>query len=335
MNAATAPLNPRRPTPHLSPCLLLSLMLFSTAGFAGPWSFAVTGDGRTSTSHLAPDPTGINTSALKKILRNITAKKIGLVLYTGDLVNGNNIVLSAKIANQLSAWTNLVQSEAPGLLILPVRGNHETYGDPEGALWRSMFQPGLDALPVAYLPGEEGFSYAYSPPVHPGTVFIALDQYVSGHLHRVNLDGLEKALQRAKAGGARHVFVFSHEMAFTCTSHPDSDNMGAFPAERDRFLDLLQNYGCEYFFAGHDHTYDWMTIRHPRWPATYALNQIVAGTAGAPFYADKKYFGDHCGYELTRLAHEQNTYGYLLVEVNDEAPAGAPQVRVTFEKVNL
>ena len=310
-------------------------MLFSTAGLAGTWSFAVTGDGRTSPSHLSPDPTGINTPVLKKLLRDITAKKVGLVLYTGDLVNGNNVRLSAKLGEQLSAWTNLVQNEASGLLILPVRGNHETYGDPEGKLWRSMFQPGLDAQHVAYLTGEEGFSYAYSPPDHPGTVFIALDQYVSGHSHRVNLDGLEKALQQARAGNASHVFVFSHEMAFTCTSHPDSDNMGAFPAERDRFLDLLQKYGCDYFFAGHDHTYDWMTIRHSRWPATYVLNQIVAGTAGAPFYPDKKYFGNHCGYELARLEHVQNTYGYLLVEVNDDAPAGSPQVKVAFEKIIL
>jgi hypothetical protein len=142
--------------------------------------------------------------------------------------------------------------------------------------------------------------------------------------------GLENVLKQAKANNASHIFVFAHEMAFTCASHPDSENMAAFPTERDKFLELLESYGCEYFFAGHDHTYDWMAIKHQNWPANYVLNQIVAGTAGAPFYADKTYVGDHHGYDLTRLDHKQNTYGYLLVTVNDKDM----KVIVTFETVS-
>ena len=70
--------------------------------------------------------------------------------------------------------------------------------------------------------------------------------------------------------------------------------MAAYPDERDKFVNLLQKYGCR-FFAGHDHTYDWMAIRHPNWPTNYVLNQIVCGTAGAPFYGDEGYFGNHHG----------------------------------------
>ena len=122
-------------------------------------------------------------------------------------------------------------------------------------------------------------------------------------------------------------------MAFTCGSHPDADNMAAFPADRDKFLELLKDYGCEYFFAGHDHAFDWMAIRHPNWPTNYVLNQIVAGTAGAPFYADKNYYGDHGGYNLTRLDHKQDTYGYLLVTINDDAKTKSAKVTVNFETV--
>jgi len=104
----------------------------------------------------------------------------------------------------------------------------------------------------------------------------------------VNLVELENALKKAQASHAAHIFVFAHEMAFTCTNHGDDDNMAKYPEERDKFVDLLQSYGCEYFFAGHDHAYDWMSIKHTKWPAGYVLNQIVAGTAGAPFYEDKK-----------------------------------------------
>ena len=78
-----------------------------------------------------------------------------------------------------------------------------------------------------------------------------------------------------------------------------------------------------------------MEIRNWRWPSDYALNQIVAGTAGAPFYPDKTYFGAHDGYELVRLDHLQNTYGYLLVTVNDAPKADEKAVSVKFVPLAL
>jgi hypothetical protein len=311
----------------LAAALLLSLS--ATAASADPWSFAVAGDDRTDLKALSPDPTGINTKVLKKLLHAIDEQKPRFMLFTGDLVVGENPRTAAKLAEQFSYWTNIVQTETPNLTVLPVRGNHEIHGDPDGKHWLAAFKPGLDSNNVAYFPGEEGFSYTWSPPGHPEIVIIALDQFI--HTHHVNLVELENALKKAQAGHAAHIFVFAHEMAFTCTNHGDSDNMAAFPDERDKFVDLLQSYGCEYFFAGHDHAYDWMSIKHTKWPAGYVLNQIVAGTAGAPFYEDKKYYGDHHGYDLTRLDHKQDTHGYLLVTV-DDGPDNK-KVTVTFETV--
>jgi hypothetical protein len=296
------------------------------------WSFVVAGDDRTDMKQPYPDPTGINTQVLKSVLKAIVQKQPRFMLFTGDLVCGENPAVKAKIAEQFSAWTNLVSEEAPHLTVLPVRGNHEMYGDPDGNQWLAAFKPGLDANNVTYLSGEEGFSYSYSPPDHPEIVVIALDQFMPANLHRVNLVELENALKQARANHASHIFVFAHEMAFTCSSHPDSDNMAAFPVERNQFIELLERYGCEYFFAGHDHAYDWMAIKHPGWPPNYVLNQIVAGTAGAPYYADKTYFGDHQDYDLTRLDHKQYTHGYLLVVVNDHTDD--KHVTVTFETVS-
>ena len=312
--------------------LLVSMIAISSMAHADSWSFVVAGDCRTDTKQPSPDPTGINTPALKKLLQAINHEKSRFLLFTGDLVCGEKANVPAKIAEQFRAWKILVKDTAPDLTVLPVRGNHETYGDPDGRRWLAAFKPILDMNDVTYLPGEEGFSYSYLVPHHPEVVVIALDQFMPTNNHRVNLVGLQKALQHAKTNHARHIFVFAHEMAFTCTSHPDSENMAAFPAERDKFLSLLKDYGCEYFFAGHDHTYDWMAITHPEWPSKYVLNQIVAGTAGAPFYPDKGYFGDHDGYALTRLDHKQNTYGYLLVVVNDSARD--KKVTVTFVPVS-
>src|SRR5258707_6665766 len=86
---------------------------------ADPWSFAVAGDDRTDLKALAPDPTGINTKILKNLLHAIDEKKPKFLLFTVDLVVGENPRTSAKLAEQFSFWTNLVQTEAPDLTVLP------------------------------------------------------------------------------------------------------------------------------------------------------------------------------------------------------------------------
>jgi hypothetical protein len=315
--------------------LVITVAMSATAALAGSWSFAVAGDDRTTTRPPvgSPDPTGIHVPVAKKLLHVLNRAHPEFLLFTGDLVSGENTNITTKITDQFRAWTNLVATTVPHLPVYPVRGNHETYGDTNGAGWLEVFKPGLDAKNVTYLPGEEGFSYSFAAPGHPDTLIIALDQFMPGQVNRVNLDGLESVLKQAATNQVKHIFVFVHEMAFTCTSHPDSENMAAFPDQRDQFLQLLQHYGVNYFFAGHDHAYDWMAITHPDWPTNYVLNQIVAGTAGAPFYPDQTYFGDHHGFTLTRLDHKQNTYGFLLVKINDDADDAAKSVTVTFKSV--
>jgi hypothetical protein len=310
-------------------------LLGLTQMHAATWSFAVAGDDRTDIRSEKVDPTGIHTEALSKLLQVISAEKPACLLFTGDLVYGDNIRIPQKIAEQFESWKKLVSSNAPDLSILPVRGNHETQGDSDGTTWLTAFEPSITAQKVTYFPGQKGFSYSHIVPGHPETAVIALDQYNPAALHKVNLLGLEASLKDLKAKGVKHIFVFAHEMAFTSGMHPDADNMAAHPTDRDKFLELLRTYGCEYFFIGHDHFYDWMQIKNWRWPADYTLNQIVAGTAGAPFYQDKTYFGNHDGYDLQRLDHRQNTYGYLLVTVNDDPKPGEKAVSVRFVPVTL
>ena len=313
--------------------LFLFLLGLTPAAHAKSWSFAVAGDDRTDVTALSIDPTGIHTTVLKKLLQEMMQKKPLFLLFTGDLVYGENLRIPAKITEQFATWKLIVKTEAPALTVLPVRGNHELNGDPNGEAWIAAFKPSLDKSMVTYFPNQKGFSYSYSPPDHPEIAIIALDQFMPATSHRVDLTSLEEALKKAKANGARHIFVFAHEMAFTCGMHPDADNMAAFAIDRDRFLELLHSYGCEYFFAGHDHFYDWMEIRNWRWPKEYHLNQIVAGTAGAPFYPDKTYYGSHDGYDLSRRDHKQNTYGYLLVTINEDARGDARPVTISFETV--
>jgi len=313
---------------------LAVLLLLSPKLEANPWSFAVAGDDRTDVRAAKVDPTGIHSEILTKLMQSLSAQKPSFLLFTGDLVYGDSIRIAHAIAEQFTDWEKLVSMYAPDLVILPVRGNHETNGDPEGASWLKSFEPSLTKFGVCYFPGQKGFSYYYVVPEHPNTAVIALDQYNPAAPHQVDLKGLEAALKELKAKGVTNIFVYAHEEAFTSGCHPDADNMASHPTERDKFLELLRSYGCQYLFVGHDHFYDWMEIRNWRWPNDYALNQIVAGTAGAPFYPDKTYFGSHDGYDLVRLDHKQNTYGYLLVTVNDQNKEGKKPVDVTFVPIN-
>jgi Calcineurin-like phosphoesterase len=301
---------------------------------AGSWSFAVAGDDRADIRASVVDPSGINSTLLAKLMQSISAAKPTFLLFTGDLVYGDSMRIPRKISDQFFEWKKIVAANAPGMLVLPVRGNHETLGDTEGTAWLAAFEPEITAQKVSYFPGQRGFSYSYIVPGHPGTAVIALDQNNPAALHKVDLEGLESSLKELKAKGVKNIFLFAHEEAFTTGCHSDAENMAAHPTERDKFLELLQNYGCQYFFVGHDHFYDWMEIHNWRWPKEYVLNQIVAGTAGAPFYPDKTYYGNHDGYDLLRLDHKQNTYGYLWVTVIDDPKPGEKGVTVNFVPLN-
>ena len=297
--------------------------ILSSLTFADKWSFVVAGDGRTNDQ--TPDPSGINLPVVKSLFAAVNAEHPKFLLWTGDLVHGEYGKVTKPIEQQFAIWKQEA-SVLQGIDILPVRGNHEGYGDADGKIWMRSIRPMIDSAHVSYFKGEEGYSFSYVPKNDKKVTVIAVDEYI--HQHRVDLVGFEDALRKAKLGGAKNIFVFAHEMAFTCTSHGDNDNLAKFKDERNKFLELLELYGVRYFFAGHDHTYDWMVIKHPKWDPSYALNQIVAGTAGAPFYADKGYFGDHDGYDLTRKEHKDGVYGYILVEVDDNEG-----VTVTFKEV--
>ena len=170
--------------------LICAAALAAACAQADPWSFIVTGDGRTDPKH-SPDPTGINTPALTNLLRAVTAMQPAtkFMLFSGDLVLGAKSLPTTPIAQQFKAWQDIVKSEAPNLALLPVRGNHETSGDEDGATWKAMFNPMLAGNHVTYIPGEEGFSFYYSPPGHPEVMVIALDQFMPDNVHRVNLMG--------------------------------------------------------------------------------------------------------------------------------------------------
>ena len=318
---------------------ILSVLLFSPlAARADTWRFVVMGDDRVDVKDANADniKTGIHEKVLKPLLDAAAAEKPEFVLFTGDLVSGVAGKVTTPFDQQLIAWQGLVAGR--GLSFLPVRGNHETIagaGNDALSIWKTWFTAFPDKpTGINFFPGEECLSYSYTAAKDPTVAVIGLDQYSTPH--HVNLDKLKERIESLEKSGVKTMFVFAHEMAFTCGSHPDADNMASDKKSRDDFMDLLQQHNIRFFFAGHDHMFDWMLIHKKTWPAGAEVHQIVGGTSGAPFYPDGGYTGDK-DFELTRIAHKDfqdgrpgSNYGYVVVEIKDGEIAS-----VNFRQVDV
>lgn len=290
----------------LQACLISALWV----AYAGAQSltFAVAGDDRVDLA--APlFKSGLNETVARHLFTEMKKDKAEFVLWTGDLVGGVRSKLTTPLAEQLQQWKAF--TEPFGIPVVPARGNHETYaeaGTSADEVWKGAYGPFIAQHQVEGLTSTNPFDYAYTPPGHPEVLCLALDEYPN---HSVDAEWIKKVVAAKKP---KHVFAFLHEMAFTAGGH--KDNLSLDKPKRDAFVNALKDAGCKFIFAGHDHFYDHMVITKPEWNG-YEIHQIIAGTAGAPFYTATEYPADG-DYKLTRLKHIDNSYGYVLVKIEGD-----------------
>jgi len=74
----------------------------------------------------------------------------------------------------------------------------------------------------------------------------------------------------------------------------------------------LSDAGARVYFCGHDHFYDRTKVADTG--GGYEMEQITAGTAGAPFYSQGK-VPEEKDWKLERQRHLDSMYGYILVKV--------------------
>src|SRR4051794_36053945 len=105
------------------------------------------GDGRMDVNSVRPGDngaSGINEEALKELVQETLKQKPKFVLYTGDLVAGEYVrrgdgrpvanPSTSPLADQLTRWWELMKPlRDAGVVILPVRGNHELIVDKQRA----------------------------------------------------------------------------------------------------------------------------------------------------------------------------------------------------------
>ena len=314
---------------------LFLIAIFQSAS-AGPFKIFVTGDGRadypdpTDPAHLSPRPEdqkGINQCTMKDIADEIVKVHPDIVLWTGDIVNvnykiGSDSEKSKFFKDGIDAW---FEAMAPvyqkQIKVLATRGNHEVVWYDQNynpypikdaeKIWKDAFS-GSHAFPKQTVFDDKQLSFYYCQgPV----LLIGLDEYEKTYdEHQVNRQWLEGVLNDNQTKWKeRFIFAFGHEAAFaTSTRHPAKDTLAAHSEERDKMCEALSNAGAQVYLCGHDHFYDQMLVTWTKGPCT--MRQVVAGTAGAPFYPKTDYPPEN-DWTLKRERHFDFVYGYVLITV--------------------
>jgi len=314
------------------------------------FSFVFTCDGRTG--GLGGGDTaleGINGVSARALAIQMARHAPHLLIFTGDLINGYT-TREDDFRAQLRSWKRIYGPLWREVPVYTGMGNHESLIDilEDGtqvdkqaeqsaeAVFASEFvhpmngpEPERAGLPP-YKGSVYSFDYAgchftqlnsdywYSsrPQEHTGNPF--------GRLLAGQLAWLEKDLMEARAGGARHIFVFVHEPAYPNGGHVQDSLWGGGEAEgvkaRDLFWRTVTQAGARAVFSGHEHNYsrtliDGKTPVHRDGSANpdfaKATWQITQGAAGAPFYP-RDFTAPWAKSVKKFVAH---TWSYCLVQV--------------------
>jgi hypothetical protein len=318
-------------------CVIMFFLVVSTACSINQntspkelWKFAVLCDTRGDDQNSSYKSC-INDTLVKALATAVVNDGCDLVLVPGDMINGwwsnccinNSSQCCIKDMNKCSAkckipyntqFNNWKAAMEPlnktGIEIYAVRGNHEDGPSPYPPRCPYSTTPDAD-LKKAFIEafgskntsngpcGEENLTYSFS---HKNAFFIGFDDYITPH--RVNQNWL---YQQLASNNKTHVFVFGHEPAFQ-VGHPDC--LGAYPWERNSFLESITSAGCRVYFCGHDHLYNRAHVLDSSGNKIY---QMVVGSCGAPFkqwsppYNDTFVVGDY---------HNEKDCGYVLVTID-------------------
>lgn len=286
--------------------LALSLLHAPIISQGPKWCFVVAGDSRSDPKAKRPeDKNGVNTLITGEIAKAVVSENAKFLMWTGDLVYGY-AKTAEEFETQLMTWRDLMTPVYDKKIpVLAVRGNHEAGAKDSEKVWNKVFS-GQYAMPGNGPDTEKNLSFYFGK---GGVLAIGLDDYIYGK-EAINQPWLDSVLKQYPKP---FIFAMGHEPAFMDGSHKDT--MDAHPEQRDAFWQSMINAGSRVFFCGHDHLYDHMMVTKAGDNPGPELHQIVAGTAGAPFYKIGDYSGKNEGWNLKRVKHIDETYGYLVVTI--------------------
>jgi DNA repair exonuclease SbcCD nuclease subunit len=277
--------------------ILLSLTL-SIYAVDNELTFCVTGDSRGKED-------GINKKIINKIIDAVKKEKPSFVVVNGDLVNG----YSSKLEKQLVTWRDTFMPPLldAGIKVYSCRGNHDAANGKAKRskttalkIWQKVFSDKF-AFPDNGPSGEKGVTYFIKS---KNVLLLVFDSYTKKMKHKVNTEWMSQVLQKEKTSNSMHVFVMTHEPAFS-VQHKDC--LESNPKERDKFLELFLTNGGRSFFCGHDHFYNHAKVELP----AGEFHQFVCGTLGAPLYKWKEEYSDK---RVSKVKHTK-AFGYMVVHI--------------------
>lgn len=210
-----------------------------------------------------------------------------LSAIVGHVTNVGAFHASPGDVDPLQPLRDLIDAHfGPMTLWYPMVGNHEAETSEDMSWIRSEYHTGNGVrTPLKSFTNEDGptgslettYSWDYG-----NAHFISLNQYWDGGTtpgSDVATDGdVVQALYDWLAADLAAttkpvVFVFGHEPAFPFYRHI-GDSLDQYPAHRDAFWTLLNNYGVHAYICGHTHAYSrYQTVTGGTW-------QVDVGNAG-------------------------------------------------------
>ena len=273
------------------------------------WRFAFVGDTHTPLSAI---PAEIATAVANDEAR--------LMIVAGDLVESGARASTNSLLSQLTEWRSAMSAvTAAGIPLYVVRGNHEDDVTNHLAIWNAFFS-GAYAMPANGPSGESNLTYAFS---YSNALFLALDDYADGRIHRVNQSWLD---QQLSTNVRPHVFVFGHEPAFKAFH---TDCLGDYPADRNAFWASLAAAGVRTYLCGHDHFFNVARIDDGDGDPGNDIYQYIVGTGGSTNWPVSAYAynGTNAPYTPVNTTNATQTYGYLLAEISGP---GTNDLKVTL-----
>jgi predicted MPP superfamily phosphohydrolase len=227
------------------------------------------------------DYNGVNKTALTKILQLIKAltPQPEYIIVGGDLVGGNKDTTIYK--SQLQTFKTIMSAYYPMNIILPAFGNHENVGNVNNTHEKIFGDIFNEFSKASALKGYNNTVY-YVDDANVRLIILNSDyQGESEEIIKGQLDWLKSS---TKTGNKIIKFVFVHEPPYPTGSHVGS-SLDVYPTKRDQFWQVIDNNNVMALFCGHEHNYSRRIIDKSFSPLyTRAVNQIIAGTAGAPVY---------------------------------------------------
>ncbi|MCZ8513611.1 stalk domain-containing protein [Paenibacillus filicis] len=287
------------------------------------FSFSTVGDSRTEPNtwdvSAQDNKWLVNSKVMTRMANEMRGQQSKMLFFNGDMIMGYTPNSDVNVLNrQYAFWRGLASTIFEnGMYVFPVAGNHEVqdrYTDEKGKTvkkatkanedtWRdNMEDVIIDEKRFAEILGEQvtGWDPSNTPKI--GMDNITTDQkqlsysfdYKGSHFAIINTDPagndshaptawLNSDLDKAKARGMKHSFVFGHKMAYYYQfdpANPKSDGLEVDKAAADAFWKVIQDHNATYF-SGHEHIFN---ISQPNGGKAY---QVLVGSGGSPFEATK------------------------------------------------